>query len=45
MTFFFVCALCWSSISLQKHENLKNEKEYISYTLISVTGFSEAIMC
>jgi len=47
--FFFVCALCWSSISLQKHyvanENLKNEKEYISYILISVTGFSVAIMC
>jgi len=45
MTFFFVCALCWSSISLQKHENLKTEKEYISYILISVTGFSVAIMC
>jgi hypothetical protein len=45
---FFVCALCWSSISLQNHcvanENLKNEKEYISYILISVAGFSVTIV-
>jgi len=27
------------------NENLKNEKEYISYILISVAGFSVAIMC